>query len=141
MSVTCSASMARLLTVIITAVAWFFISNHCVLAEFKGAAKAKTSCHQPCCGRQPPAKSKTESAVECCKTLHATLLGAAKDFGGYDTSLFALQLYFAGPVIFTNDSGPILAALELDTGPPFVSTFVESVLQRSILAHAPPLVV
>jgi hypothetical protein len=132
-----SARMARLLTVIITAVAWFFISNHCVLAELQAKPKAKTSCHQPCCGNQPPAKSKSENAVECCKTLRAMLSGAAKDFAGYDTSLFALQLYFIGPVISTNDSGPI-PVLELDTGPPFVNTFAESVLQRSILAHAPP---
>jgi len=136
-----SANMGRLLTVIITAVAWFFISNHCVLAELQDAAKAKTSCHQSCCGRQPPAKSKSESAVECCKTLRATLLEAAKDFAGYDTSLFAPQLYFVGPVISTNDSGLTLAVLELDTGPPFANTFAESVLQRSILAHAPPVIV
>jgi hypothetical protein len=132
--------MARLLTVIITVVAWFFISNHCVLAELKDASKARLSCHQPCCGNQPPAKSKDEGAVECCKTLQATLSGAAKDFAGYDSSLFALQPYFIGPVISTNDSGPI-PVLKLDTGPPFVSTFAESVLQRSILAHAPPLTV
>jgi hypothetical protein len=134
----CNASMARLVTVIITAVAWFSISNHCVLAELQDAAKAKASCHQPCCSGQLPAKSK--SAVECCKTLRATLSGATKDFTGYETSLFALQLYFIGPVISTNDSLPI-PVLELDTGPPFVSTFAESVLQRSILAHAPPVIV
>ena len=58
--------------------------------------QTKASCHQPCCGNQPPAKNKTESATECCKTLRATLTGAAKDFAGYDTSLFALQLYFIG---------------------------------------------
>jgi hypothetical protein len=135
-----SASMARLLTVTITAVAWFFISNHCVLAELQHASQTKASCHQPCCGDQPPAKSKTQSAMECCKTLRAALAGAAKDFAGYDTSLFALQLYFVGPVISTNDSRPV-PVLELDTGPPFANTFAESVLQRSILAHAPPLIV
>ena len=136
----CSARIARLLTVITTAVAWFFISNHCVLAEMPTASKAKSSCHQPCCGNQPPAKNTTESATECCKTLRATLTGAAKDFAGYDTSLFALQFYFVGSVISTNDSRPV-PVLELDTGPPFVHTFAESVLQRSILAHAPPLII
>jgi hypothetical protein len=133
------ASMARLLTVIVTAFAWFLISNHCVLAELQYASQTKASCHQPCCGNQPPAKNKTESATECCKTLHATLAGAAKDFAGYDTSLFALQFYFVGPIISANNSEPV-SILELDTGPPFVNTFAESVLQRSILAHAPPLV-
>jgi hypothetical protein len=134
------ASMARLLMVSITAVAWFLISNHCLLAELPTASKATSTCHQPCCGNHPPAKNKTESATECCKTLRATLAGAAKDFAGYDTSLFALQFYFVGSVISTNDPrpGPVL---ELDTGPPFAHTFAESVLQRSILAHAPPLIV
>jgi hypothetical protein len=134
------ASMARLLTVITTAVAWFFISNHCVLANVQHASHAKMSCHQPCCGDQSPAKNTPESATECCKTLRATLTGVATDFAGYDTSLFALQFYFVGPVISTNDSRPV-PVLELDIGPPFVHTFAESVLQRSILAHAPPLIV
>jgi hypothetical protein len=134
------ASIARLLTVITTAVAWFVISNHCVLAELLAASKVKTSCHRPCCGTEPPAKHKTESATECCKTLRATLAEPAKDFTGYDTSLFGLQFYFVSPVIPKDDSGPV-SVLELDTGPPFVHTFAESVLQRSILAHAPPLTV
>src|SRR6266705_403201 len=126
-----SVSMARLLIVIITAVAWFFISNHCVLAEFKGVSEPQPSCHQHCCGDQPPAKSKQESGVECCKTLRAPLSGPAKDFAGYDTSFFALQLYFVGAVISTNDSGATPRVLAVDTGPPFARTFAESVLQRS----------
>jgi hypothetical protein len=134
------ANRARLLIVSITAVAWFVISNHCVLAELQHASRTKASCRQPCCGNQPPAKNTTENATECCKTLRSTLTGAAKDFAGYDTSLFALQFYFVGPVISTNDSGAV-SVLELDTGPPFLHTFAESVLQRSILAHAPPLIV
>lgn len=138
MSRACGASMARSLTVIVTAFAWFLISNHCVLAELQHASQTKASCHQPCCGDQPPAKSQTDNATECCKTLRTTLSATAKDFAGYDTSLFALQLYFIGLVISTNDSAPT-PVLELDTGPPFADTFAESVLQRSILAHAPPL--
>jgi hypothetical protein len=135
-----SVSMARLLMVVITAVAWFLVSNHCALADLQAAAKAKTSCHQPCCDGQSPAKNKSNRSAECCKTLRATLSGTAKDFAGYDSSLFALQLYFIAPIISTNDSEPI-PAIELDTGPPFVNTFAESVLQRSILAHAPPVIV
>lgn len=136
----CGVSVARLLTVVITAVAWFLISNHCVLAELQTVPKAKMSCHKPCCDSQSPAKDKSERSTECCKTLRATLSATAKDFAGYDSSLFALQLYFVGAVISTNDSGPV-PVLELNTGPPFVSTFAESVLQRSILAHAPPVII
>ena len=140
MSEACSASVTRLLTVSITTVAWFFISNHCVLADVQHVPQAKASCHQPCCGDRAPAKNKTKNVAECCKTLRATLTGATKDFAGYDSSLFALQLYFIGPIISTNASGPI-PILELDIGPPFATTFAESVLQRSILAHAPPIIV
>jgi hypothetical protein len=140
MSEACKAAVTRVPIVIVTVVAWLLISNHCLLAELPAAAKATSTCHQPCCGDQPPAKNTTEGATECCKTLRATLVGAAKNFAGYDTSLFALQFYFAAPVISPNDSRPV-SVLELDTGPPFVHTFAESVLQRSILAHAPPLVV
>ena len=134
--------MARLLTVIITAIAWFLISNHCVLAERATCSATKASCHQPCCGDRPPAKNKTENATECCKTLRATLIGAAKDFAGYDSSLFALQLYFVGPIIST-DILARQAPVSLNWTPArrSCSTFAESVLQRSILAHAPPLLV
>jgi hypothetical protein len=139
MSKACGASISRLVTVIVTVAAWFSISNHCLLAELQRAPKAKASCHQPCCDTQAPAKSKTDNAGECCKTLRATLTGAAKDLVGYDSSLFALQFYSVGPVVSTADSGAT-TVLESDTGPPFVSTFAESVLQRSILAHAPPVI-
>jgi hypothetical protein len=60
MSEVCGASRARLVTVIITACAWFLISNHCALAELQPAWQTEASCHQPCCGDQPPAKNKTE---------------------------------------------------------------------------------
>lgn len=135
-----SASMTRFLIVIITAVAWFFISNHCVLAEFKAAPKAAASYHQDCCGDQSPGKSKSESGSECCKTLHATLV-VAKKLVGYDTSQFALQFYFVAPELLLNDSKASVRGTEFDTGPPFAKTFAESVLQRSILAHAPPVIV
>jgi hypothetical protein len=137
MSEACGASMARLLTVIITAVAWFLISNHCVLAELQHASQTKASCHQPCCGNQSPAKSKSETGTECCKTLNATLV-VAKKLVGYDTSLFALQFYFVAPELLLNNSKAADRGTELDTGPPFAKTFAELTLQRSILAHAPP---
>jgi hypothetical protein len=38
-------------------------------------------------------------------------------------------------------SQPARPLLALDTGPPEVLSFSESVLQRSILAHAPPVLV
>lgn len=142
MNKTRRVGVIRIGIVLMTTVAWFAIVNHCALAGLLAmqAKPAIGSCHH-CVGDQSPTKNKDANGSECCKTLRATLSGAAKDFAGYDTSLFALQLYFIASAISTNDSGPTPRVLELDTGPPFADTFAESVLQRSILTHAPPLVV
>jgi hypothetical protein len=125
--------------VLITSVSWFAIANHCALASLDTSAKASVSrCHADCCGDQSPEKKKHKDETECCKTLHATLNASAKKLVGYDTSLFALQLYFVASVTLVNETKVTLRGGELDTGPPFAKTFAESVLQRSILAHAPP---
>lgn len=125
--------------VLVTCVAWIAIANHCVLASLDTVAKESvTRFHADCCGDQSPAKKEHKDETECCKTLHATLNASARTVVGYDTSLFALQLYFVAPVIFANAPKVTLRGGELDTGPPFAKTFAESVLQRSILAHAPP---
>jgi hypothetical protein len=125
--------------VLVTSVAWLTIANHCALAALNtSAVEAVASCHADCCGDQSPAKKEHKDEIECCKTLHATLNASAKNLVGYDTSLFALQLYFVAPVRLVSEPKVTLRGGELDTGPPFAKSFAESVLQRSILAHAPP---
>ena len=47
-----------------------------------------------------------------------------------------IQNWIVAELISTAET--LLPPLELDTGPPFAGSFAESVLQRSILAHAPP---
>jgi hypothetical protein len=119
-------------------IAWFAIANHCALTGLVGtkAKGAIASCHQ-CSGHQSPGKNKNKAA-ECCKTLRATLSVAKQGAPGYDTSRFNLQSYFVGPVVFPDESRVTARVVELDTGPPLANSFAESVLQRSILAHAPP---
>jgi len=131
----------RIGIVLVTGLAWFGIANHCALAALETpAANANVArCHEHCGGNQSPAKGKDQRTTECCKTLRATLNAPAKKLAPCDTSLFALQLYSVAPVIFSSDSR--LAAtrgVEFDTGPPGSLTFAELILQRSILAHAPP---
>ena len=70
--------------------------------------------------------------------LRATL-PAAIDVPAYDSSAFALQPMFAGLVKFAEQFRAV-EWFQSDTGPPFARSFAESVLQRSILAHAPPVV-
>ncbi len=151
MNQTRRVGVIRIGILLITGLAWFGIANHCVLAALETpAANANvarchehckatvTRCHENCGGNQSPAKGKDQRTTECCKTLRATLNVPAKKLAPGDTSLLALQLYFVTPVIFPSDSKVATPGVEFDTGPPRSLTFAELILQRSILAHAPP---
>ena len=133
-----ASSLGRAGVILVTLLGWFSISNHCALGAFEyGKATAThAACHG---GADIPAKSPTEGGqAPCCKTLRATFAEVSKPLVPFDASGFSLQDYFVGRIDFSDCSEP-LRPLELDTGPPFSGSFAESVLQRSILAHAPPL--
>lgn len=124
----------RLLIVLIAAFGWLAISNHCVLGMV-GSAKAIVA--PPACHGVPHAPGKSDSdQAPCCKVLRATI-ELSKPLVAYDSSNFSLQPDLAGLIILA-DHLSSLRPLELDTGPPLYESFAESVLQRSILAHAPP---
>jgi hypothetical protein len=125
-------------TVAIMAAAWFAISNHCALAVVEGGQSV--TAHAACHGNESaPTKTPAKGAQgPCCKVLRATLVKSASVAA--DTLAFSLQPYFVGIVVFPKQlHWP--QSFELDTGPPFSTSFAESVLQRSILAHAPPFIV
>ena len=122
--------------VVVTGLAWISISNHCAL----GALIAKTdSAVAPmhCHGNQPaPSKKSNDDEMPCCKMLRATITSEAKIVEAASQNFVPIQNWIVAEVI----SAPAtqLSPLEFDTGPPFSRSFAESVLQRSILAHAPP---
>lgn len=115
------------------AAGWFFISNHCALAIAERANPAAAHAH--CHGCPAPAKQPPDGNVQCCKTLKAIV--SAKINAGALALGFILKEYFPG-----QSALQLLQAqtqiLALDTGPPVALSFSESVLQQSILAHAPP---
>ncbi len=127
------AVRCRLAIVLLTIAAWLVASDHCALAGVLLQPTVEDSCpgHS-----SEPEKSPNQGELLCCKALSATL-APAKISGGYDLNLFGLQPYleFNFQLVFGNSAAP---AAELDTGPPGIRTFAESVLQRSLLAHAPP---
>jgi hypothetical protein len=132
----------RFPVVVLAALAWFAVSNHCALAAIEMAAKpvaAVSHCH-PVPAEKPAPTKGAPSAVECCKILRATLLTPAKNPAAFDHWKFTSQEYAVALLVL---AAPRLAQLplELDTGPPFALSFAESVLHRSLLAHAPPLLV
>ncbi len=124
--------------VLLAALSWLAVSNHCALAAFQGSAgmAAAPSCHAMHHGHAP-AKQNKEADVECCKVLRATLPTLSKSLVAPAVSTFAIQHYFIA-LVWMVERPRLIPAQELDTGPPAGRSFAEAVLQRSLLAHAPP---
>ena len=127
----------RYAAVAIAISSWIAISNHCA---FAGVA-TKTESAQPACPfHSKPAKQKEQtSQVQCCKILRAIVLAQSKTWTRDDSNFSHAGLYFDEREIIAR-SAPNLAPLLLDTGPPGARSFAELILQRSLLAHAPPFV-
>lgn len=123
---------------LITAVVWFLAANHCAVACLLPQSGASSE-HEHC----PPSDAPTNSgqpagcdSLNCCKSLSAPAT-FAKKLAGYDKAFYRLKDYVVSEFIFPSDQHDALIS-ELDTGPPPAHWFAESVLQRSLLAHAPP---
>ena len=126
----------RFAIVLTTMVAWLSISNHCALGGLitkTDSAVAPMHCH----GNQPaPSKKSSQEETPCCKMLRATLTSEAKVVKVATETFLPIQYWVVAELIFARETQ--LSPLEIDTGPPFAGSFAESVLQRSVLAHAPP---
>jgi hypothetical protein len=93
-----------------------------------------------CHGGQPlPSKKSGDEQIPCCKMLRATITNGAKSVQVASKDYLPIQNWIVAEIIFADEPQLHRAPQELDTGPPFADSFAESVLQRSILAHAPPL--
>ena len=130
--------LIRVSIVVVTGLAWISISNHCALGALVSEtqpAMAPMHCH----GNPPaPSKKKSDEEMPCCKLLRATVVSDAKIVQGASKNFLPVQIGIIAEIIFANEARLHRTPLELDTGPPFAGSFAESVLQRSILAHAPP---
>src|SRR6266700_3767756 len=114
---------------------WIAISNHCAFAAVATeVAKAQTECPF----HSKPAKQKEQSShVQCCKILRAVVFAKTKDWARNDAKFCDANF----PVLadaFVVYSSRAVTPLSLDTGPPGAFSFAELILQRSLLAHAPP---
>jgi hypothetical protein len=129
--------VVRLTIVLVTSISWLALANHCELVAVIASAQEQShSCCKSDKGVGTPAKDDRQSGSECCKELHPVVVSSDKKPISPDLS-FVPHSYFVAPVVFP-DAPQSADIAELDTGPPFASSFVETVLQRSILAHAPP---
>jgi hypothetical protein len=129
------AIAARGFVTTIAITSWLAISNHCALA-------VTTLTEQPaqatCPFHSKPAKQKEQSSqVQCCKILRAVALAQSKTWARDDAKFSSVDLH-ADEFALIAHSHTTPAPLLLDTGPPEARTFAELILQRSLLAHAPP---
>ena len=129
----------RCIGVAITICSWIAVSNHCAFAAVATEIdKAQTECPF----HSKPAKQKEQSSqVQCCKILRAVVFAKTKDWARNDAKFcdanFPVQV--GAFVVYLSRA---VAPLLLDTGPPLRAfSFAELILQRSLLAHAPPVLV
>lgn len=131
-----SNAMIALLTV----VAWFFAANHCAVAGLVPPVTEASTGHEHCGGASDMPADKEQpkdcDGLNCCKSLSAPA-SFAKKLAGYDKAFFMLKDYVVTEIVFASEQHDASIS-ELDTGPPAAHGFAESVLQRSLLAHAPP---
>ena len=121
--------------VLVTLAAWLLLSNHCALGLSGSAA---TSASEPgvCPMHSGPAKEKPAANIPCCKDLRAVASHAVKNLAAAAGPLVGGEGYVAAVLRVPPRLAAQLRALE--TGPPRSLSFAELILQRSILAHAPP---
>jgi hypothetical protein len=126
----------RVSVVVIAALGWLALSNHCAIGAVEAhAAKTCMTCHGSSTSNHAP--SKNNEGVECCKVVRATLLTPPKSLVSFNQLLFAAFKYLVGIIVLPH-ADEQNGVIEWDTGPPGALSFSETVLQRSILAHAPP---
>ena len=128
-------AVTRCAVVLIAICSWLAISNHCA---FAAVATKTDSVQTECPFHSTPAKQKQEpSQLQCCKILRAVVFAQTKSWARDDAKFFDVELRVE-EFVFVEFLPNARASSSLDTGPPGACSFAELILQRSLLAHAPP---
>ena len=126
--------LIRVSIVVVTIVAWLSISNHCAVGALVTAKTQSPMAQMHCHSDQPsPAKKDGAKEMPCCKVLRATI---AKDRSMVQDPVMSaqpIQYPAVVEILLFSSSQPSGISNEFDTGPPFVLSFAELILQRSIL--------
>jgi hypothetical protein len=130
--------LGRVVVVVATLAAWLSISNHCAVGALIAAQTQPAMEPMHCHGNQSAPSKTSEEGTPCCKVLRATVIGEAKMVQVANKVLLPVPNGIVAEIIFADEGQFHRIPLELDTGPPVAASFAESVLQRSLLAHAPP---
>jgi hypothetical protein len=124
--------------IVMTVASWVAISNHCTFATLA----SKTNVVGAACPfhSKPDKQRQDKSQAQCCKILRALVSAQSKTWARDDTIVFDIS--FPVPqYALTKYLAWAVTPLLLDTGPPGAFSFAELILQQSLLAHAPPIIV
>lgn len=124
---------ARSALVLVAMAAWFCLSNHCALGLVAPSAPAESELGG-CPMHSAPTKKKPETQPPCCKEVRAIL---AKCVTANPAAVRVIDRPGYATEIYPPPTRTVVEIAEIDTGPPCLS-FAESVLQESMLSHAPP---
>ena len=124
----------RWATVLVTMCAWLALSNHCALGLVAASAESAPEM-SGCPMHSAPAKKKPAMKTPCCKELRAVIAKCVTANPG-GSPLIGSREYATGT--FASPTHVAIDIRGLDTGPPCRLSFAESVLQESMLSHAPP---
>ena len=127
---------SRIAIMLACLLAWFGASNHCALAALEGLVRPSAGAAQSCshCPSGGKDKSAPIAMSACCKGLKVTLQTPKRV--QFSNSLGELLIFAVGLV--SEPSHKPMAVLGNLAGSPPGHSFAESVLHRSLLAHAPP---
>jgi len=130
-------SILRACAACIAICAWFGLSNHCVLTAAPRPLAPGKSEGCPMHAQKKAPKPSHSTDLPCCKTLAVTRVLAITHVAKSCFAIARIEFCDEQSLIFPGVY--LTAAVVLNTGPPAAATFAELVLQRSILAHAPPI--
>lgn len=135
-----SPKVSHLIVVLLSGVGWFSISNHCALGALAAAKTRSDTAPMHCHGNQPAPSKKSggDEGIPCCRVLRATINANVQTPVTHETGLATAQSLVTAELLSLDHGHLQPLPEEVDTGPPFVSSFAELILQRSLFAHAPP---
>jgi hypothetical protein len=136
------AGFFSVIVVVVTVLAWFTGTNHCVLG-LMGRPQNSVCLVSHC---SPPAKNSRDAdqgqsgMLACCQGLQSANFDVAKAKIAFSPVLVGIQLFTVKDAFSPEAPQSILPNMEYDTGPPASNSFVATVLKRSLRGNAPPLV-
>lgn len=127
---------------LVTVLAWFTGTNHCLLGLMgrpQDAACLVSHCPEHT-KKSGDASHNPSGMLACCRGLQSANFEVAKAKIAFSPVLVASELFAVRHVFLPEAPKSILLNTEYDTGPPASSSFVATVLKRSLRENAPPLV-